>query len=107
MNQKENDDWEDLRHADKICFIKQAGLSLHASVTVKKKATQIEIVQTKYKIAISNNVFPGVRGLTTLSYTVYSYSTSGHTDLYIYIHIYICFYTVDMHFYTIYLFHYK
>jgi hypothetical protein len=26
INQKENDNWEDLRHADKICFIKQAGI---------------------------------------------------------------------------------
>jgi len=60
---------------------------LYASTTVLKNATQIEIAQTTYKNAISNNVFPRIRGLTTLSYTVYSYSTSGHTDLYMYIYV--------------------
>ena len=32
--------------------------------------------------------FLGVRGLTTLSYTAYSYSISGHTDLYMYMFLY-------------------
>ena len=54
----------------------QAGLFLH-QVYVPKTATQIKVMQIKTK-------FPFkwcIGGLTTSSYIVHDYTTSGHTDL--------------------------
>jgi len=56
--------------------------------------------QIGHKIPTYIKYFLGVRGLTTSFYTVYDYTTSGHTDLLSILQ----FYAVYMHFYTIYLF---
>jgi hypothetical protein len=82
----------------KIKYYRQ--VSFNARVTFLKKVAQIE-----HKIAIKKNVFPEVRGLTTSSYIVYNYTTSGPVE-YIstvyteYIHIHAAY----THFQTIYTF---
>jgi len=56
-------------------------VSFYASDKFPKNVAEIKIAQIGNKISIYNSVFPGVRGLTTPSYIVYDYTTSGHTDL--------------------------
>ena len=39
------------------------------------------VMQIKHKTPIQDNIFPGVRGLTSSSYIVHDYTICGHMDL--------------------------
>jgi len=49
----------------KCLFLLYRQVLCYAKVTFLKNAAQNEIMETEHKIPIYNNVFPGVRGVTS------------------------------------------
>jgi hypothetical protein len=69
-----------VKHTLKECR-KYGQFSFYARVTFLKKLCKLKLHKFNTKFPLKTVHFLGFRGLTTSSYVVYDYTTSGHTDL--------------------------